>query len=103
MMAVFAIAKAPAGWTGAHGRAGQARVRGHWGGKRILAWKGGVWIRLGSNVFRGASMRPESLSSPAACEDSAAHGRVGKAEYGSRIHVCECVQGSEFTFPNSES
>lgn len=102
-MAVFAIAKAPAGRTGALGRAGQARERGHWGGKRILAWKGGVWLRLGSNVFRGASMRPESLSSPAMCVDAAAHGRVGKAADGSRIHVCERVQDPEFTFPNSES
>lgn len=50
---------------------------------------GGVWIRLGSNVFRVAFMPPESLSSPAVCVDSAAHGRVGKAADGNRIHISE--------------
>lgn len=103
MMAVFAIAKAPAGWTAAHGRAGQGRVGGIRGGVWLLAWMGGVWLRQGSNVFRGADMPTESLSSPAWCVDAAAHGRVGKAAYGSRIHIYERVQGSEFRFPNSES
>ena len=102
-MAVFAKAKAPAGWTGAHGRAGQARWGGIMGEGRLLAWMGGAWISLGSNVFRGAFMPPESLSSPDLCEDAAAHGRAGKAADGSRIRISERIQGSEFTFLNSQT
>lgn len=103
MLAVCAVAQAPAGWTAAHGRAGQGRVGGIRGGVWLLAWMGGVWLRQGSNVFRAAPLPTESLSSPAVCVDAAAHGRVGKAAIGSRIHICERVQVSEFRFPNSES
>lgn len=103
MMAVCAVAQAPAGRTAAHGRAGQGRWEDIRGGVLLLAWMGGVWLRQSPNVFRGASMPAESLSGFAVCVDAAAHGRVGKAADGSRIHICERVQGSEFTFLNSES